>query len=252
MQVVLLMGGKGTRLSEETEIVPKPMVKLGGMPLVWHIMKYYSSYNFNDFIFCLGYKGDVIKDYFCNYHIYKSDIHLNTRYGSKVQCNVPDENWDILLANTGMDVPTGSRLLRIKDYIDEDIFLFTYADGLCDVNLDELIKFHKDHKKLVTLTGVQKIGKFGIIQFRHNKIYSFKEKPMDDDYINGGYFVCNKEVFDHIVEGDLTDTLEKLAKEEQLMVYKHRGDWHCVDSMNDLRAAEEMWKNNKAFWKIWG
>ena len=257
MKVVILAGGLGTRLSEETTIKPKPMVEIGGMPILWHIMKIYSSYGYNDFVICLGYKGYLIKEFFNNYFLHKSDITVDLK-NNKVIFNESDaEPWTITLFDTGVNSMTGGRIKRIQKHIGKEPFFLTYGDGLSDVNISELLETHKKSKKYLTVTSVQPQGRFGALNLSpSNGVLSFLEKPKGDgSWINGGYFVCQPEVFDYI-SGDETifekDPMEKLANEGQMQAYLHNGFWRPMDTLRDKIELEELWNlNNKTPWKKW-
>lgn len=258
MKVVILCGGYGTRISEESYLKPKPMIEVGERPIVWHIMKTYSYYGFNDFILCLGYKGDVIKEYFANYFIYGSDItfDLSNNNNLKIHSSEAVEPWKVTLANTGQDTMTGGRLKRIKKYIGNEPFLMTYGDGVSNVNIKELVDFHKSHGKIATVTAVQPSGKFGVLGLNEDStVLEFIEKPKTQNvWINGGYFVLEPQIFDYI-DGDSTvfekEPLESLAKEEEIIAYQHDGFWQCMDTQRDKYNLESMWNLKKAPWKIW-
>ena len=257
MKVVILAGGLGTRLSEETTFKPKPMIEIGGMPILWHIMKIYSFYGYNDFVICLGYKGYIIKEFFNNYFLHKSNITVDLR-NNKVIFNESDaEPWTITLVDTGVNSMTGGRIKRIQKYIGKEPFFLTYGDGLSDVNISELLKTHKKSKKYLTVTSVQPQGRFGALNLSpSNGVLSFLEKPKGDgSWINGGYFVCQPEVFDYI-SGDETifekDPMETLAREGQMQAYLHNGFWRPMDTMRDKIELEELWNlNNTTPWKKW-
>lgn len=255
MQTVILAGGLGTRLSEETVLKPKPMVEIGGKPIIWHIMKIYSHYGFNDFIICLGYKGYIVKEYFINYLYHQSDIEIDIK-NNKIKIFKNDsEEWKIKLIDTGENTLTGGRLKRIKDYLEEENFMATYGDGVADINISELLNFHKTHKKFATITAVQPAGRFGALELDESKVISFQEKPKTlEGLINGGFFVLNKNIFDYI-DGDASiwerKPLETLASDNQLMAYKHYGFWKPMDTLRDKIELENLWKENKAPWKIW-
>ena len=252
MIVVILAGGKGTRLSEETHIKPKPMIEIGGKPILWHIMKHYSAYGINEFVICCGYKGYTIKEYFANYSLHMSNVTFDFRE-NKVKTHESDiEPWKITLVDTGYDTLTGGRLRRVRDYIGNETFCFTYGDGLSDINIDKLIEFHKNNKALATLTAVQPIGRFGGLTIKENHVTTFKEKPRGDGgWINGGYFVLEAEVVD-MIEGDDTvweqEPLEHLANTGQLAAYRHGGFWEAMDTMRDKVYLESLWENKKAAW----
>jgi len=255
MKAVILAGGLGTRISEETVVRPKPMVEIGGKPILWHIMKLYSYYGINDFIICLGYKGYMIKEYFANYYLHQSDITFDMRNNEmKVHSN-HCEPWTVTLVDTGDDTMTGGRLKRVKDYIGGKTFCFTYGDGVSDVNIQELIAFHRKQKTTATMTAVQPPGRFGALELSDAYVMSFTEKPKGDGgWINGGFFVLENDVFD-LIAGDETiwekDPLEKLAECRQLSAYKHLGFWHPMDTLRDKNKLEELWGSGNAPWKVW-
>ena len=256
MKAVILAGGYGTRLSEETVSKPKPMVSIGNEPILWHIMKIYSSYGINEFIICLGYKGYVIKEYFANYFLHRSDVTFDMKNNKMVVHNERSEPWAVTLVDTGEGTMTGGRLLRVKDYLkDEELFCFTYGDGVSDVNVAGLIDFHKSTGSVATLTGTFPPGRFGALVTEGNMIKSFKEKPKGDGaIINGGFFVLTPEVFKYI-EGDYTtweqEPLATLAEEGNLAVYKHEGFWQPMDTLRDKNLLTELWESGQAPWKIW-
>ena len=256
MKVVILAGGYGTRLSEETEIKPKPMVEIGSKPILWHIMKTYSQYGFNEFVVLLGYKGYYIKEYFANYFLHQSDVTINLGSGEIEVHNNHSEPWRVTLIDTGIDTMTGGRIKRAKKYIGDEPFLLTYGDGVGNRNIKRLINFHKKHKKILTITSVQPDGRFGALDIgENNKVLEFKEKPKGDGgWINAGFFVCESGVFDYI-KGDETifedEPLKKLAKDGQLYTYKHTGFWKPMDTLRDKRELNRLWNSNKAPWKIW-
>lgn len=256
MKVVILAGGFGTRISEESQTVPKPMIEIGDKPILWHIIKEYSHYGFNDFIICLGYKQQIIKEFFSNYYINNSDITFDMEKNDVIVHKTCSEPWKITLIDTGLYTLTGGRIKRIKEYIGNETFMLTYGDGVSDVNIKELVKFHKKHKKLATITAIKPGGKFGALSIgKGNSITSFVEKSKEDGgWINGGYMVLEPEVFDYI-DGDNTafekEPLETLAKEGQLMAYKYDGFWQCMDTLKDKRYLEELLENNQAPWIKW-
>ena len=256
MKVVILAGGLGTRLSEETVIKPKPMVEIGGMPILWHIMKIYSSYGYNDFVICLGYKGYLIKEFFNNYFLHKSDITVDLK-NNKVIFNETDaEPWTITLVDTGVNSMTGGRIKRIQKHIGNEPFFLTYGDGLSDVNIFELLETHKKSNKFLTVTSVQPHGRFGALNLSEsNEVLSFLEKPKGDgSWINGGFFVCQPEVFNYIT-GDETifekDPMEALAHEGNMQAYLHNGFWKPMDTLRDKVELEQFWDSGKALWKKW-
>jgi glucose-1-phosphate cytidylyltransferase len=256
MKVVILAGGLGTRLSEETEFRPKPMVEIGGKPILWHIMKIYSHFGFNDFIICLGYKGYMIKEYFANYFIHNSDLAIDLSSNNIKVHNSHCEPWKVTLVDTGLNTQTGGRLKRVQKYIGEERFMATYGDGVGDINIKELLEFHKKHGKYATVTAVQPPGRFGAINLdAYDNITSFEEKPRGDKaWINGGFFVLEPEIFNYI-EGDGTfwerEPLANLAKDGQLVAYRHQGFWKPMDTLRDKRELEELWNSGKAPWKVW-
>lgn len=257
MKAVILAGGLGSRLSEETTLRPKPMVEIGGMPIIWHIMKIYSAFGINDFIICLGYKGYLIKDFFANYLLYSSDLTINlatrTTDFHKTNC----ESWRVTLVDTGASTMTGGRLKRVLPYLqDEEMFCFTYGDGLADVNLAELIKFHKRHGKMVTLTATQPSGKFGAVQIEDDAcVSSFAEKPRGDGrWVNGGFFVLSPKVGDYLNDDSTVwerEPLEAICSQGEVMAYKHAGFWQPMDTVYDRTILETLWKGGSPPWKVW-
>ena len=256
MKVVILAGGRGTRIQEETLIKPKPLIEIGSKPIIWHIMKTYSHYGFKEFVICCGYKGYLIKEYFANFSLYNSDVTIDIKENQiKVHKN-NNEDWKITLIDTGDNSLTGGRILRIKDFVDEE-FLLTYGDGVADVNINKLIEHHKINKKIATMTIVQPQGRFGVVEFntKNNLIENFSEKLKGDGaWINGGFFVLNKKIFDYLKD-DFTiwekEPLEKLSKENQLVAFKHDNFWYSMDTMRDKAYLENLWEKNKAPWKLW-
>ena len=258
MKVVLLAGGLGTRLSEETDLRPKPMVEIGARPILWHIMKIYSHYGFNDFIVCLGYKGYLIKEYFTNYFLHQSDVTIDLFNNEMTIHKSFSENWKITLVDTGVNSMTGGRIKRVEKFVDGKPFMLTYGDGVADIDIDKLLKFHKENKKIVTLTTVQPTGRFGILAIDgSNIVESFIEKPKGDgnNWINGGFFVCEPEAFKYIKNGDETiwerEPLESLAKEKNIAAYKHSGFWKPMDTLKDKNDLNDMWLSGEAPWKVW-
>lgn len=257
MKVVILAGGLGTRISEETDLKPKPMIEIGGMPILWHIMKIYSYYGFSDFVICLGYKGYIIKEFFNNYFLHKSDVTIDLLNNKVEVHNNLSENWKITLVETGSDTFTGGRIKRIQKYVGDKPFMLTYGDGVSNVNIKELVEFHEKNNLLCTVTSVQPSGRFGVLQINNESLVeSFHEKRSEDiGWINGGFFVCQPEVFDYITEGDKSiwerNPLENLAKDKQLLSYKHSGFWRPMDSLKDKMDLNELWNTGKAEWKIW-
>ena len=256
MKVVILAGGYGTRISEESDIKPKPMIEIGGKPILWHIMKHYSHYGFNEFVILLGYKSYVIKEYFANYYLHNSDVTINTSTQSLTIHDNYSEDWKITLLETGIDTMTGGRVKRAQKYINNESFLLTYGDGVSDVNIAELLKFHKNHGKKITMTAIQPEGRFGALEIQANNMVSkFLEKPKGDgSWINGGFFICEPSVLDYITNDSTIlerDPLEQLAKEGELFSYKHDGFWKCMDTLRDKNQLNEMWNLNIAKWKVW-
>ncbi|MDW8208280.1 MAG: glucose-1-phosphate cytidylyltransferase [Chloroherpetonaceae bacterium] len=255
MKVVILAGGLGSRLSEETTVRPKPMVELGGRPILWHILKIYSHYGLNDFIICLGYKGYMIKEYFANYSLHMSDVTFNLRTNEMKVHQNSAEPWCITLVDTGEKTQTGGRLKRVRDHLPDETFCMTYGDGVGDVDIARLIAFHREKGTLATLTAVQPPGRFGVIDIEEQKIIGFREKPQGDGgWINGGFFVLEPPVLD-LIEGDDTvwerGPLETLARRGQLAAYEHRGFWQPMDTLRDKIHLEELWATGRAPWKVW-
>ena len=255
MKAVILAGGLGTRLSEETEAVPKPMVHIGGKPLLWHIMKIYSAHGIHDFIVCCGYKGYVIKEYFANYFLHMSDVTFDlSKNKRKVHQNF-GESWQVTLVDTGEQTMTGGRLKRVKDYLDDGTFCMTYGDGVSDVDIKASIAFHKKKKSLATVTAVRPPGRFGTLTVKENKVLKFDEKtPGDGAWINGGFFVLEPSVL-KFIEDDATiwerDTLKRLAEKSKLSAFEHAGFWHPMDTLRDKKMLEDLWQSGKAPWKVW-
>jgi glucose-1-phosphate cytidylyltransferase len=256
MKVVILAGGFGTRLSEETDVKPKPMVEIGGKPILWHIMKTYSSYGFNEFIVLLGYKGYVIKEFFSNYFLHQSDVTIDLVNNSIDVHQNECEPWKVTLLETGLNTMTGGRIKQAKSYIGDDDFLLTYGDGLSDVDIFSLVDFHKSHRKYITMTAVQPAGRYGALDIKaDNSIASFEEKPKGDGaWINGGFFVCKASVLDYIDGDSITfeqGPLINLATEGQLMSFKHDGFWECMDTLRDKTNLCQLWDSDQAPWKKW-
>lgn len=256
MKAVILAGGLGTRLSEETVSKPKPMVEIGGKPILWHIMKIYSYYGINEFIICCGYKGYVIKEYFANYFLHQSDVTLDLRTNSIEVHQKRSEPWKITLVDTGDETMTGGRLKRVFEYLKEDeSFCFTYGDGVGNINISDLVEFHTSHGKQATMTSTYPPGRFGAIEIKDNVIKSFKEKPKGDGVmVNGGFFVLSPKVIDRIKDDRSIweqEPLKSLAEEGELMAFKHEGFWQPMDTLRDKNHLEELWNKNRAPWKIW-
>ncbi|MFA6332007.1 MAG: glucose-1-phosphate cytidylyltransferase [Methanoregula sp.] len=258
MKVIILAGGYGTRLGEESEIRPKPMVEIGGKPVLWHIMKIYSQYGFNEFVILLGYKGYVIKEYFLNYFIHQSDITVDIRTGSVEAHNNLCEPWKVTLLDTGLDTLTGGRIKRAQKFIGDEPFLMTYGDGVADINIKKVVDFHKKHGKAMTMTSAQPEGRFGALTITPDyKVIKFSEKPKGDgdNWVNAGFFVCEPKVFDYILKGDATvfeqEPLQNLARDGEIFTYKHNGFWMPMDTPRDKKILQTLWDSNKAPWRIW-
>jgi len=255
MKAVILAGGLGTRISEETHLKPKPLIEIGGMPLLWHIMKIYSAHGINDFVICCGYKGYMIKEYFANYFLHMSDVTFDIKNNTMDVHKKSAEPWKVTLVDTGLETMTGGRLKKVEKYLDNDSFAFTYGDGISNVDISKLIDFHKSKKTLATLTAVQPPGRFGLLNLQDNGTVNFKEKPLGDGgWINGGFFILEPEVLDYI-KNDKTswekEPLENIVKTNQLSVFKHTGFWHAVDTLRDKNYLDKLWTSGKADWKIW-
>lgn len=256
MKVVILAGGLGTRLSEETVLKPKPMVEIGGMPILWHIMKIYAAHGYNEFIVCLGYKGYVVKEYFANYFLHKSDVTIDMSDNSIKVHDSQAEPWKITLVDTGNESMTGGRIKRIQTHVGNEPFMLTYGDGVSDVNITELVKYHQSHGKYCTVTSVQPSGRFGALNLTADQtVQSFLEKPRGDGaWINGGFFVCQPEIFGYIA-GDSTvfekEPMEKIAADGQMKAFNHSGFWKPMDTLRDKQELEDDWLANKAKWKSW-
>ena len=255
MKAVILAGGFGTRISEETQFKPKPMIEIGGMPLLWHIMKSYSTYNINDFVICCGYKGYMIKEYFANYFLHMSEVTFDIKNNKMNVHKKFGESWNVTLVDTGIDTQTGGRLKKIEEYLDDETFCFTYGDGISDIQIDQLVRFHNDNKTVATVTAVQPSARFGALSIRENKVISFKEKPPGDgNWINGGYFVLEPSVFDYLGDNSTVweeEPVENLTRDGQLSTYKHSGFWQPLDTLRDKNKLEKLWSNGNAPWKIW-
>ena len=257
MKVLILAGGFGTRLSEETQNIPKPMVPIGNKPILWHIMKIYSSYGFNEFVILLGYKGYVIKEYFANYFLHQSDVAIDLKENNIEILNNTAEPWKVTMIDTGLHTMTGGRIKRVEELIGEESFMLTYGDGVSDVDIKSLLETHKNNGKAITMTAVQPEGRFGSLKFiGGQQISSFQEKPKGDGtWINGGFFLCESKVFDYIKEGDKTiferQPLEDLAKDGELFAYKHSGFWKPMDTLRDNKVLNSLWDKNEAKWKLW-
>ena len=256
MKLVILAGGLGTRISEETHLKPKPMIEIGGMPILWHIMKIYSYYGVNEFIICCGYKGYLIKEYFANYFLHMSDVTFDIESNNFVVHQKKVEPWKVTLIDTGLNSQTGGRLKKVFDYVkDEENFCFTYGDGLSDINIKDLINFHKSHKKLATVSAVVPVPRYGSIQIENNSVTSFAEKPtLEGGLINGGFFVLSPKVIPLIIDAQTSweeDILPRLVNEKQLMAFEHYGFWRPMDTLRDKKQLEDLWNNGNPPWKTW-
>ena len=255
MKAVILAGGLGTRISEETHLKPKPMIEIGGKPILWHIMKSYSAYGINEFIICCGYKGYMVKEYFANYFLHTSDVTFDMQNNKMEVHQKFAEPWKVTLVDTGLETMTGGRLKKVESFVGDETFCFTYGDGISNVNISKLIEFHKNNKTIATVTAVQPPGRFGTLDISGDKITNFKEKPAGDgNWINGGFFVLEPTVFDYL-KNDTTiwerEPLERLAKENQLSAFKHDGFWQPLDTLRDKNYLDDLWNSDKAFWKKW-
>lgn len=257
MKLVILAGGYGTRLGEVSKLTPKPMVEIGGKPIIWHIMKIYSQYGIKDFVICLGYKGNVIKDYFLNYKTIRNDFTIDYSNDSiEFHNSYAETDWRVTLVNTGYETLKGGRLKKVEQYLDDDINLLTYGDGVSNINIEELIKFHKKNKKIVTISGVHPPARFGELKFDGDILTSFEEKTQTSQgYINGGFMVFDRQLLNYLSTDDNCDLeygiFEKLAKEGKMAVYKHDGLWACMDTERDIDRLNNLWREGKAFWKNW-
>jgi len=257
MKVLILSGGYGTRLSEETDVLPKPMVDIGGRSMLWHIMKIYSYYGFNEFIILLGYKGHVIKEYFANYFLHQSVVTIDLTTNQTVVHRNVSEPWKVTLLDTGIDTMTGGRILKAKPYVEDEAFMVAYGDTLMDIDIDALVKFHKSHGKIATMTISQPAGKYGAVDCSEDGcVYQFKEKPRGDGkWVNAGFFICEPAIFDYLSDGDATvfekGPLENISKDGQLFAYNHLGFYKCMDTLRDKIMLNELCENNQAQWKIW-
>lgn len=257
MKVVILAGGFGTRISEESHLIPKPMIEIGEKPILWHIMKYYALFGFDEFIICCGYKQYVIKEFFADYYLHMSDVTFDFKSNNEmIVHNNKSEPWKVTLIDTGLNTMTGGRIKRIQSYIGDEPFMLTYGDGVSDVNINELLNFHNAHGKIATLTAIQPGGRFGVLDIEsNNNVLRFKEKMVEDGgWINGGFMILNPEIFEYI-EGDASVferyPLETIASKGQLMAFKHHGFWQCMDTLRDKEHLESLWNSGKAPWKVW-
>ncbi len=256
MKVIILAGGWGSRLGNLTELIPKPMVKIGNKPILWHIMKIFSCYGFNDFIICLGVKAEVIKDYFYHYNTNLNDFTIDLSNGNVEFYNKIEEKWKVTLVDTGINTLKGARIKRVEKYLDSDLNMVTYGDGVADINVLELIKFHKSHNKLFTITGVHRPARFGELFEKDGTLYSFLEKPHESHALaNGGFMVFNHDFLDSLTTDENCDlergVLDELSLKGEVMVYKHEGKWDCMDHERDVIFLNKLWNTKKAFWKVW-
>jgi glucose-1-phosphate cytidylyltransferase len=257
MKVIILAGGFGSRLGRRTDIVPKPMIKIGQKPILWHIMKIYAHYGFKDFVICLGYKGDLIKEYFLNFEALNNNFTINLKDNEiRFHDHNGSEDWNITLVDTGLSTLKGGRIKRIEPFLDEGPHFLTYGDGVADININKLLKFHRKHNKMVTITGVRPPARFGELAEKDNIVQSFKEKPQaSQGLINGGFMVFKNEMLKYLTTDEKCDfevgALEELCKQEKVVVYKHLGKWECMDNERDLDHLNMLWETNQAFWKIW-
>jgi len=254
MKTVILAGGFGTRISEESHLKPKPMIEIGGKPVLWHIMKIYSAYGINDFIICCGYKGYIIKEYFANYFLHMSDVTFDMQTNTMQVHQQYSEPWKVTLVNTGLTTMTGGRLKRVREYIKDETFCFTYGDGIADIDVSKLIEFHRAQNTLATVTGIQTLGRFGALEIKGSRVAKFKEKPDDGTWVSGGFFVLEPQVI-NLIKDDSTiwekEPLERLSQEGNLSVYRHSGFWAAMDTLRDKRYLESLWNGGDAPWKVW-
>lgn len=255
MKVVILAGGMGTRISEESHLKPKPMIEIGDRPILWHIMKMYSTYGYNEFIICLGYKAYQIKEFFADYFLHTSDITFDLANNSMTVHNNSSEPWKVTLVDTGLNTMTGGRIKRVQSYLNNEPFMMTYGDGVSDVNIQDLASFHQSHGKIATMTAIRPEGRFGMLDVDNGQINSFREKSQSDaGFINGGFMVLQPEIMNYL-DGDTSifeqEPLEQLAKSGQLMAYMHEGFWQCMDTQRDKKGLEELWSSGNAPWKVW-
>lgn len=254
-RVVILAGGLGTRLAEETEIKPKPMVEIGGRPILWHIMKHYAHYGFKEFFITLGYKGDVIKRFFLDYYHLSQSMTINLADGKVDMHEAGSDDWVVHLMDTGLYTNTGGRIKRLKEWLQDNTFMVTYGDGVCNLDLNELLRFHRAHGRLATVTAVRPPARFGGLVFEGDQVIEFTEKPqIGEGWINGGFLVCEPGVLDYIADDNTSfeaHALERLAADGQLMAYKHAAFWQCMDTMRDVRLLESLWQSKQAPWKVW-
>ena len=255
MKAVILAGGFGTRISEESHLKPKPLIEIGGRPILWHIMKIYSAQGINDFVICLGYRGYLIKEYFANYFLHMSDVTFDMAQNRMEVHEKHAEPWRVTLVDTGSDTMTAGRLKRVSSYIDDETFCFTYGDGVADINITQQLEFHRQHGKWATVTAIQLPGRYGALNIENSNVLSFKEKPAGDGaWVNGGFFVLERQVLD-LIEGDQSsfegEPLEQLISQGQLMAYQHTGSWQAMDTLRDKNQLEDSWSSGHPFWKVW-
>lgn len=254
MKAVILAGGFGTRISEESHLKPKPMIEIGEKPVLWHIMKIYSAYGINDFVICCGYKGYVVKEYFANYFLHMSDVTLDLKSNNMEVHQQYSEPWKVTLVNTGLKTMTGGRLKQVQQYVGNETFCFTYGDGIADIDVNKLIQFHRKQKTLATVIGIQTLGRYGTLGIKGDKVTNFQEKPKDGAWVSGGFFVLEPEVI-NLIKDDNTawerEPLERLSNEGNLSIYKHQGFWAAMDTLRDKKYLEELWNSGQAPWKIW-
>ena len=256
MKVIILAGGFGSRLGSITDVIPKPMIEVGGKPILWHIMKIYAHYGYQDFVICLGYKGNSIKDYFYHFAQHTCDMTVNLKDRSVEYHNHCAEDWKVTLAETGLHTLKGGRIKRIAKYLDDDINMITYGDGVANIDINDLVEFHKSHNRVVTISGVRPPSAFGEIIQQDGQVQSFTEKPqVSEGFINGGFMVFNREMLDYLTEDEDCDfefnVLEKLAADGQVMTYLHQNEWECADTVRDIKHLNKLWDNGQAFWKVW-
>lgn len=255
MKAVILAGGFGTRISEESHLRPKPLVEIGGKPILWHIMKVFSAHGIHDFVICCGYKGYLIKEYFANYFLHMADVTFDISKNDMRVHHIHAEPWSVTVADTGIDTMTGGRLLRVREYVDGRSFFLTYGDGVSDINLTRLAAFHERHQRLATLTAVQLGGRFGAVELDEDRVTRFTEKPKGDgQWINGGFFVLDPRVFDYLQNDDDVweqEPMRRLSEDGQLVAYRHEGFWAAMDTLRDKNHLEELWSSNRAPWRVW-